>query len=526
MEINVSDLHFLRPLWLLLVPFAALLPWLWRRSRDLQRRLRSNIAEHLLPHLLITPQDHQRFRPVHLVCAVLILGAIAAAGPTWEQDRPDFLENRAPLIIAVDLSPSMDASDVQPSRLEAAKHKLHDLIARRSGARNGLIAYAGSAHLVLPPTDDPALLDTFIQALSTDLIAKQGKDVATVIEHAKRLLAAEKTPGTLLLITDGADTTQLAALDKQLTDSALQVLILAVGNEDGGIIRDANGQPRTDSNGRPALSSFDPAALKQLASAVDAPLGSLTLNDDDLDWIELHARQHFQSASDEQRELHWKDAGYWLCWPLLLLAFFSVRKGWSLNWMAGLLLAMGLGFQPMPAQANGLTDAFFTPDQQGRWAFEHEHFPQAAAHFSDPYWKGIAAYNAADFDLALASFARLETPQAYFYLGNIYVRRFKFDQAIAAYTQALKLQPQFPQATANLALAIALQKDTESAEQNAPKVNPDEIKMDKAPGKGRSKSVQTQQAASDAQWLQNLSTSPAKFLKQKFSLQDQAEGQP
>jgi Ca-activated chloride channel family protein len=283
---------------------------------------------------------------------------------------------------------------------------------------------------------------------------------------------------------------------------------------------------RTDSNGRPALGSFDQAALKQLASAMDAPLGSLTLNNDDLDWIELHAQQHFQSASDGQRELHWKDVGYWLCWPLLLLAFLSVRKGWSVNWMASLLLALGFGMQPAPAKANALTNAFFTPDQQGRWAFEHEHFPQAAAHFVDPYWKGIAAYNAADFDLALASFARLETPQAYFYLGNIYVRRFKFDEAIAAFKQALKLQPQFPEATANLALAIALQKDTESAEQNAPEVKPDEIKMDKAPGKGQSKAVETQQAASDAQWLENLTTSPAKFLKQKFSLQDQAGGKP
>ncbi|WP_223553651.1 VWA domain-containing protein [Pseudomonas sp. BF-R-01] len=526
MEINLSDLHFLRPLWLLLVPLGALLPWLWRRSRDVQRRLRSNIAEHLLAHLLMTPQDQQRLRPVHLVCALLMLGALAAAGPTWEQDRPDFLENRAPLIIAIDLSPSMDASDVPPSRLEAVKHKLHDLIQRRAGARNALIAYAGSAHLVLPPTDDPALLDTFIQALSSDLIGKPGKDVGAVIDEAKRLLAAEKTPGTLLLITDGADTSQLAGLGKQLNDSTLQVLILAVGSEDGGIIRDANGQPRTDSNGRPALGRFDQAALKQLASAMAAPLGSLTLNDNDLDWIELHARQHFQVASDEQRELHWKDAGYWLCWPLLLIAFFCVRKGWSLNWTAGLLLALGIGFQPTNAQANALTDAFFTPDQQGRWAFEHEHFPKAAALFVDPYWKGIAAYNAADFDLALASFARLETPQAYFYLGNIYVRRFKFDQAIAAYTQALKLQPQFPEATANLALAIALEKDTESAEQNAPEIKPDEIKMDKAPGKGQSKAVETEQATSDALWLQNLTTSPAKFLKQKFSLQDQAGGKP
>jgi Ca-activated chloride channel family protein len=526
MDINLSDFHFLRPLWLLLLPFAAVLPWLWRRSRDLQRRLRSNIAEHLLPHLLITPQDQHWLRPVHLVCALLALGALAAAGPTWEQDRPDFLQNRAPLIIAIDLSPSMDANDVQPTRLEAAKHKLHDLIQRRAGARNALIAYAGSAHMVLPPTDDPALLDTFIQALGTDLIGKPGKNVGAVIDQAKRLLSAEKTPGTLLLITDGADTSALAGLDKQLDDSALQVLILAVGSEDGGIIHTADGQARTDSNGRPALGSFDQAALKQLASTLDAPLGSLTLNNDDLDWIELHAQQHFQSASDEQRELHWKDAGYWLCWPLLLIAFFSVRKGWSLNWMAGFLLAIGIGLQPAPAQANALIDAFFTPDQQGRWAFEHGHLPQAAAHFVDPYWKGVAAYNAADFDLALASFARLETPQAYFYLGNIYVRRFKFGEAIAAYTQALTLQPQFPEATANLALAIALQKDTESAEQNAPEVKPDEIKMDKAPGKGQSRPVPTQQAASDEQWLQNLTTSPAKFLKQKFSLQDQAGGKP
>ncbi|KHA70275.1 TPR domain-containing protein [Pseudomonas chlororaphis] len=526
MEINLSDFHFLRPLWLLLALFGAVLPMLWRRGRDLQRRLRGNIAEHLLPHLLITPQDHQRLRPVHLLCALLMLGAVAAAGPTWEQDRPDFLENRAPLIVAVDLSPSMDASDVQPSRLEAAKHKLHDLIQRRAGARTALIAYAGSAHLVLPPTDDPALLDTFIQALGSGLIDKPGKDVGTVIDQAKRLLNAEKTPGSLLLITDGADTAELDGLDKRVGDSPLQVLVLAVGSEDGGIIHDANGQPRTDANGRPALGRFDPAAIKQLASALDAPLGSLTVNDDDLDWIELHAQRHFQSASAEQRELHWKDAGYWLCWPLLLLALCNVRKGWSVNWMPALALAIGLSWPAAPAQANALTDAFFTRDQQGRWAFEHEHLPQAAALFVDPYWKGVAAYHAADYDLALATFARLDTPQAYFYLGNIYVRRFKFDEAIAAYTQALKLQPQFPEATANLALAQALLKDTESAEKNAPETKPDEVKFDKAPGKGQSKKVETEQAASDALWLQNLTTSPAKFLRQKFSLQDQQGARP
>lgn len=526
MDINLSDFHFLRPPWLLLAAFGAMLPWIWRQSRDLQRSLRGKIAEHLLPHLLLTPQDRQRLRPVHLLCALLVLGAVAAAGPTWEQDRPDFLENRAPLIIALDLSPSMDANDIQPTRLEAVKHKLHDLIQRRAGARTGLIAYAGTAHLVLPATNDPELLDTFIQALDTGLIEKQGKDVAAVIEQAKRLLDAEKTPGTLLLITDGADTTQSENLGKQLQGGSLQVLVLAAGNENGSVILDSNGQPRTAADGRPVIGSFDPAALKDLAAALDAPLGSLTLTNDDLDWIEGHAQQHFRSASEEQRVLHWKDAGYWLCWPLLLLALFSVRKGWSVNWMPALLLTIGLGWPSAPAQANALTDAFLTRDQQGRWAFEHEHFPQAAALFTDPLWKGIAAYKAADYDLALTSFARLDTPQAYFYLGNIYVRRFKFDEAIAAYSQALKLQPQFPEASANLALAQALQKDTESAEQNAPDTKPDQVKFDKAPGKGQSKTIETEQATSDALWLQNLTTSPAKFLKQKFRLQDQAGATP
>ncbi|MGA9701821.1 VWA domain-containing protein [Pseudomonas sp.] len=484
---DFSEFHFLRPAWLLLTIAGVLLPLIWQRSRDLQRRLRWNIAPHLLPHLLLTPTDHHRLRPVHLTSALLVLGAVAVAGPTWEQDRPDFLENRAPLIIALDLSTSMDTADVPPTRLTAAKHTLHDLVQRRQGARTALLVYAGSAHLVLPPTDDPALLDTFIQALGTDLISKPGKDVAAVIDQAKHLL--EQSPGTLLLVTDGADTAQLPSLKQHLADSPLQVLVLALGSS---------------------------PTLKALASAIDAPLGSLTLNDDDLDWIELHAQAHFQNADEQQRLLQWKDAGYWLCWPLLLLALFSVRRGWSLNWTAMLLLSVLL--QPTPAEAN----PFLTPDQQGRWAFEHHRFPQAAALFVDPYWKGIAAYNAADYDLAQATFGTLDTAQAAFYLGNIQVRRFKFDAAISAYQHALQLQPVFPEASANLALAIALKKDTENASDNTPEVKPDEVKFDKAPGKGKSKAIQTEQANNDALWLQNLTTSPANFLRRKFSLQDQA----
>lgn len=495
MEIDLSALHFLRPLWLLLIPLAFGLAWTWRRLGDVRGRFHGVIAEHLLRHLIVVPKGNARVQPIHLLCGTLILGALALAGPAWEQDRPPFLDNRAPLILAVDLSPSMNSNDVAPTRLDAAKHALHDLVYRRNGARIGLIAYAGSAHMVLPATDDPALLDSFIQVLASELIAAQGKDLSGVIDLAHQMLAAQTTSGTLVLVTDGADVSQLDGVSKRLGQQELQLLILAVNSQ------------ADDS-------------LKQLAWATGAPMGSLTINDDDLDWIELHAQAHFEAASTDEQNLQWKDAGYWLLYPLLILGFFSLRRGWSLNWSALLLVTMASALTGQNAQASALSDSFFTADQQGRWAFEHQHYQQAIGHFQDPYWKGLAAYALGDYASAQAAFATLNSAAGYFYQGNSYVRLFRFDEAIAAYQQALALQPEFPQATANLALSQALQKDYNDAQAKAPDVKPDQTRFDGKPGQGKDHTVQTAAAASEAQWLQNLNTSPAGFLQQKFSLED------
>lgn len=523
MNIDLTAFHFLRPLWLLMIIPGVLLPVLWARRHDLIHQLDGIIAPHLVKHLVIAPQDRRRVRPVHVLGAMLVLGALAAAGPTWEQDTPAFLDNCAPLILAVDLSPSMDADDVPPSRLAAARHTLHDLIQRRAGSRVALIAYAGSAHLVLPATHDVALLDSFLRVLSSDLIDRPGKDALGVIVLAKRLLAAEQAPGTLVLVTDGADATQFDAIGTHLQGSDLQVLVLAVGSQDGVVVHDAQGRPKTDAHGQTQRAPFDREGLEGLAKAADAPLGSLTLSDEDLDWIELHAQRHFQSVQAAGQPPHWKDAGYWLCWPLLVLALLAVRRGWRVHWLGGWLLALLVGATGQTAHAGPLADAFFTPDQQGRWAFEHRHYPDAARHFNDPYWKGLAAYRAAQFDVALEHFARLDTASAYFYQGNTYVRLSRFDQAIAAYQQALKRQATFPEASANLALAQALLKDRDEQQQaGPPNEKADKIEFDNTSGKGKTIQRSAGQASSDQVWLDNLNTSPAQFLKRKFLLQDAA----
>lgn len=519
MEVDLSAFHFLRPWWLLAIPAAALLLWL-RRERGGSSSLHAMIAPALLPYLVVNTPGSRGPQPAHLLAALLVLGGVAAAGPTWQQDRPAFLDNQAPLIAAVDLSASMDAADVPPGRLEAVKHKLHDLLARRAGARMGLIAYAGSAHLVLPPTDDAAMLGMFIGALSTDLIAAPGKDAAGAIALAASIMQAEQSGGTLVLITDGADASQFAEVERLARANPFQILVWAAGARNGGVVRDAKGQPRLDATGKPVLGDFDAEGLKRLAQAARAPLGSLALNDDDLDWVILHAQRHFQEVQDAGKVVHWKDAGYWLCWPLALLALAGLRRGWNVNWTAGLLMACTAGLYTPPANAGALADAFFTPDQQGRWAYEHQRFAQAAALFNNLYWKGRAAYDAGDYQTALAAFAKLDTPEAAFYLGNTQARLRNYGAALAAYDHALGLRPGFPEARANRELVARLLAAAQAEQEDDDTQKPDDVSLDNDKGAGKMTEVAVAQAASEDLWLRNLNLSPGGFLRQKFAIED------
>lgn len=519
MEVDLSAFHFLRPWWLLAIPAAALLLWL-RRGREDGASLRATIAPALLPYLMVNTAGSRGPQPIQLLAALLALGGLAAAGPTWQQDRPAFLDDQAPLIAAVDLSPSMDATDVPPRRLVAAKHKLHDLLARRAGARMGLIAYAGSAHLVLPPTDDAALLEMFIDALSTDLIAAPGKDAAGAIALAASVMQAEQSGGTLVLITDGADASQLDEVERLARTSPFQILVWAAGVRNGGTVNDAKGQPRLDAAGKPVMGDFDEAGLKRLAQAARAPLGSLAVNDADLDWVIQHAQRHFQAVQDAGKTLHWKDAGYWLCGPLALLALAALRRGWNVNWTAGLLVAGAAGLYTPPANAGALADAFFTPDQQGRWAYEHQRFAQAAALFQDPYWKGRAAYDAGDYRTALAAFAKLATPEGAFYLGNTQARLRNYAAALAAYDHALALRPTFPEARANREVVARLIAAAETEQEDDDSQKPDDVSLDNDKGAGKTTAVPVPQAASEDLWLRNLNLSPGGFLRQKFAIED------
>jgi len=113
---------------------------------------------------------------------------------------------------------------------------------------------------------------------------------------------------------------------------------------------------------------------------------------------------------------------------------------------------------PVDAEAAGFVDMWLTPDQQGRLAFERNDYDGAAARFVDPMWKGVALYRAGKFADAIDAFATVDTAQSWYDQGDALLHLLKLEEAVAAYTKALEMRKDWPDAEANLAIAERLLK--------------------------------------------------------------------
>ena len=272
------------------------------------------------------------FRPVHLACGSLVLGALALAGPTWEREVTPFTQDAAPLVIAIDVSRSMNAIDVEPTRLERAKQKARDLLRGRGGARTALVAYAGTAHMVLPPTDDTDILETYLMALETDLMPVEGDDPAAALAVAERMLAREETPGSILFLTDGVPQEQIAAFSAHTSAGLDPLLVLGVGTSEGGPVKIGDGRFETGPGGARAIAKLDKAGLERLAREADAFVATITLDDRDVRQVQRRVEAHLVAAREEDETARWRDFGYDLVFPIAMLHALWFRRGWTVRW--------------------------------------------------------------------------------------------------------------------------------------------------------------------------------------------------
>jgi Ca-activated chloride channel family protein len=307
--------HFLRPSWLLaIVPAVFLSVCIWRRQ-GASMQWRRVIAPHLLPHLRVGPESAKRIRPVSLLLLAWIIGSICLAGPSWQREPSPFADETAALVIAMEVTPSMTARDVQPSRLERAAHKVKDLLALRPGAKTGLVAYAGSAHRVMPLTRDARIIEVFAAELLPEVMPLEGDAAQKAIELAAGELAAAGVPGSILWITDGVPSDAIRDLAV-----GVPVHILAVGTGPGSAVTPAGGPPA------PAL---DLEALASVASALNGSFTLVTPDDRDVRRVAARVESALVASAQPGGGERWRDAGYWLVPVLVLLSLAWFRPGWT-----------------------------------------------------------------------------------------------------------------------------------------------------------------------------------------------------
>ncbi len=547
----LEHFHFLRPAWALVI-----IPWLLitlaqnrrRASRDMFGGI---IAPHLLEHLRLQRVEARWLNPTNFARVIAALLLVLLLGPSWRQQPSPLSQDEAALVILLDVSESMQQTDIQPSRLQRARQKIGELLALRPDRKAALIVYAGSAHTVLSLTADQEILKQYLAAVNPAIMPRAGKFPEYSLPLVADVLRESTAPATVVLFTDGLGSASAAAFESWFEQSGHQLLIVGVGTEAE----------------QPGLAPLERRSLQQLAGATGGSYFDLTVDASDVRALDRRIDSHFVVIEDSA--LPWLDSGYMLVFPAMALFLLWFRRGWTLTWawlLLPLLLAGGPGTVQAQSEAraeasaagqtvvgesaaSGLrsamqwfADLWLTGDQQGRLLLQAGDYRAAAARFEEPMWKGLAYYYAEDFMLAAEYFSRSDSDDALFDEANARAHSRDYVRAVNRYDRLLARNPDYPGARQNRQrvqeLIDEINRLSES-QQAEPGVSGEDKELgtdDAIPAEGaeelsweQAKTVKLtaeqilEDPATGEMWLRSVQQDPSNFLAIKFGMQLQRE---
>jgi len=435
----LHDFQFLRPAWLLLL---LALPLLWRVLKSVAgdaQAWRGAVDAHLLEHLLVRNADAAPARgPVGLALAALVIASLALAGPAWERLPQPLYKNQAARVIALELSGTMLAQDVKPSRYERARYKIADILKRSGDAQVALIAYAGDAFVVAPLTDDANTVASLVDSLDPSVMPALGNDTGNAIDLGVKLIhQAGVRDGEIILLADAASSDADAAAARARS-AGVHVSVLGIGSAQGAPIALGEGGFLKDKTGNIVLPKLDGAVLAALAQAGGGRYAEYRSDAGDLDAVLLGTpTAGGEAAKDasgaEVQSARFLDRGPWLLLALLPLAALGFRRGWLM------LLPLVLLAHAQRAEANVWTDLWQRADQQAQTQLDAGNAKEAQALAKNPELRGSAAYRAGDFAAATTDFAAAgvqnDSADTSYNRGNALAKQGKFPEAIAATTK-------------------------------------------------------------------------------------------
>lgn len=432
----LADFHWLRPEWLLALPLVAALALIMARRQLAPGNWQRVVDPALAPYVLSrSPGAGADYRWLLLfLCGVL--ATLALAGPSWNRVEQPVFRSKQALVIALDLSSSMDAEDVTPSRLARARLKVLDILEQRPGGKTALVVYSGNAFTVTPLTTDTDTIAALVNSLSTDIMPSLGSNPVAAIEKGRQLLEQGGVKeGEVLLITDGGASKAAERAAAGLRDAGYSLSILGVGTLAGAPIPLPGGGFVTDRAGRIAVPKLETKGLRSLADAGGGRFTVMTTDNHDIETLRSDAVERGTASGNDLTTDQWQEEGPWLLLLLLPLAALAFRRGWVL---VAVLFLMPIA---TPAEAFDWDDLWKTNDQQAREQLAAGRAAEAAALFDDREWQGVARYRAGDYAKSAEAFAGRKDANSLYNFGNALARQGEFEAAIDAYDRALEIEP-------------------------------------------------------------------------------------
>lgn len=493
-----ADFHWIRPYWLLsFIPM--LLIWLlllkYRQPKSPWQRF---IAPHLQLHMLGQHNQRQRQWPLWLLALCWVLATLAMAGPSWQRiEQPAIHIDKATVLI-IDMSMSMYATDMNPNRLSQARFKALDFIDALQEGELALIAFAGDSFIVSPLTPDHNNVSLLLPTLRPDIMPTQGSNFYAALRDADQLLQqAGYTRGDIVALVDGFERQTERELIDLVNKLPHRLSIIAFGSEEGAPAQLPDGSLLQDSRGTIVLPRVPISQLSHLARSSGGVFQQAELSDRDIQAIinqpELSSgarlEQQLKTAGDV-----WRDKAIYLVWLLLPLALWLGKRGQ--------LFIVCLFILPQESFAREFS-WWQTPQQQALAAYQQGDYQQAQQKFSDLQWQAQAAYRAGDYQAAEQAWRSLaekeQRAEVNYNLGNALAQQGRYDEALAAYQQALQQQPGLTQAQQNAELMRQLLQQQEQEQ---------EQQQDDSSEQGQNQdSDSSQESSSDQQSSQQQDTS-------------------
>jgi Ca-activated chloride channel family protein len=468
----IENFHLLRPAWLLALLPLAFLVWRLLSVKRNSRSWQAVVDPALLPHLLSGTNSVQSNTHLYLISTIGLLCIVAMAGPVWNKlERPVFKQQSA-LVIVLDLSRSMDAADIKPSRLTRARHKIADILTQRKEGQTALVVYAADAFSVVPLTDDGKTINALLSGLTTDMMPVQGSRADQALMQAYRLFQnTGQLRGDILLVTDGLSKNESQMAEALLKDNAgFRLSILGVGTDTGGPIPLTNGGFMKDAQGSIVIASLATGPMQTLASQGGGVFKLISANDDDitnlLKGIERNPFEQEAIASDRSADV-WQEQGPWLVLFALPLVALAFRRGIvfvSLFHLPILLSSILLMASP-DASALDWNELWRNNDQRAHDQFDQAQHEKASELFDNADWKGSSFYRSGDYENALKQWQDSDSEESSYNRGNALSKLGKLDEALEAYDQALQKNPLHVDAKHNRELVEEALKQEKEQEQ-------------------------------------------------------------